>query len=149
MASPLPRLRKLSLSLPEAHEVEAWGAPTFRVKNKLFAMYAEAGNHHGAGRASVWIKSDKENQALMIRTQPDRFFKPAYVGPSGWIGVYLDDSPDWDEVLELLRDGWKMIAPKKLLNPSPMSGAEVGKQKAKALGPKTKVRPRSRSKRTG
>jgi hypothetical protein len=135
MASPLPRLRKLSLSLPEAHEVEAWGAPTFRVKNKLFAMYAEAGNHHGEGRASVWIKSDKENQALMIRTQPDRFFKPAYVGPSGWIGVYLDDSPDWDEVLELLRDGWKMIVPKKLLNPK----AEVGKQQAKVQRPKSKV----------
>ena len=142
MASPLPRLRKLSLSLPEAHEVEAWGAPTFRVKNKLFAMYAEAGNHHGEGRASVWIKSDKENQALMIRTQPDRFFKPAYVGPSGWIGVYLDDSPDWDEVLELLRDGWKMIAPKKLVNPSPKSD----EQKAKDDRPKTKAR--SKSKRT-
>ena len=141
MASPLPRLRKLSLSLPEAHEVEAWGAPTFRVKNKLFAMYAEAGNHHGEGRASVWIKSDKENQALMIRTQPDRFFKPAYVGPSGWIGVYLDDSPDWDEVLELLRDGWKMIAPKKLLNPKP----EVEKQQAKGQGPKTKVASRSKA----
>ena len=141
MASPLPRLRKLSLSLPEAHEVEAWGAPTFRVKNKLFAMYAEAGNHHGEGRASVWIKSDKENQALMIRTQPDRFFKPAYVGPSGWIGVYLDDSPDWDEVLELLRDGWKMIAPKKLLNPKP----EVEKQQAKGQRPKTKVASRSKA----
>ena len=139
MASPLPRLRKLSLSLPEAHEVEAWGAPTFRVKNKLFAMYAEAGNHHGEGRASVWIKSDKENQALMIRTQPDRFFKPAYVGPSGWIGVYLDDSPDWAEVLELLRDGWKMIAPRKLLNPKP----EVEKQQAKVQRPKTKVASRS------
>ena len=141
MASPLPRLRKLSLSLPEAHEVEAWGAPTFRVKNKLFAMYAEAGNHHGEGRASVWIKSDKENQALMIRTQPDRFFKPAYVGPSGWIGVYLDDSPDWDEVFELLRDGWKMIAPKKLLNPK----AEVGKQQANVKGPKSKVSARSKA----
>ena len=141
MASPLPHLRKLSLSLPEAHEVEAWGAPTFRVKNKLFAMYAEAGNHHGEGRASVWIKSDKENQALMIRTQPDRFFKPAYVGPSGWIGVYLDDSPDWDEVLELLRDGWKMIAPKKLLNPKP----EVEKQQAKGQRPKTKVASRSKA----
>ena len=132
MASPLPRLRKLSLSLPEAHEVEAWGAPTFRVKNKLVAMYAHAGNHHGEGRASVWIKSDKENQALMIRTQPDRFFKPAYVGPSGWIGVYLDDSPDWDEVLELLRDGWKMIAPKKLLSPrSELRGTTKAKAKSK------------------
>ena len=38
--SPLPKLRKLCLALPEAHEVEAWGEPTFRVKNKLFAMFA-------------------------------------------------------------------------------------------------------------
>ena len=148
MASPLPRLRKLSLSLPEAHEVEAWGAPTFRVKNKLFAMYAEAGNHHGEGRASVWIKSDKENQALMIRTQPEKYFKPAYVGPSGWVGVYLDKSPDWDEVLELLRDGWKMIAPKKLL--APRSEAEVrgtapAKSKTKSKS-KSKTKSKSKSK---
>ena len=148
MASPLPRLRKLSLSLPEAHEVEAWGAPTFRVKNKLFAMYAEAGNHHGEGRASVWIKSDKENQALMIRTQPDRFFKPAYVGPSGWIGVYLDDSPDWDEVLELLRDGWKMIAPKKLVNPKSdeqKATNQKGKSKSKSQA-LTSTRKKQRTK---
>lgn len=115
MPSPLTKLRKLCLALPAAHEVEAWGEPTFRVKGKLFAMYAHASNHHGAGRHSVWIKATKENQALMIRTQPDRFFKPPYVGPSGWVGVYLDESPDWDEVTELLRDGWKMTAPKRVL----------------------------------
>lgn len=115
MPSPLPRLRKLCLALPEAHEVEAWGEPTFRVKGKLFAMYAHASNHHGGGRDSVWIKADKENQALMIRTQPGRFFRPPYVGPSGWVGVYLDKSPDWGEVAELLRDGWRMIAPKRVL----------------------------------
>jgi hypothetical protein len=85
------------------------------VKNKLFAMYAADGNHHGSGRASVWIKATKENQALMIRAQPDRFFKPPYVGPSGWVGVYLDTSPDWDEVAELLRDGWRMTAPKRVI----------------------------------
>lgn len=45
----LARLRTLALKLPEAHEVEAWGEPTFRVKNKLFAMYAAPNNHHGAG----------------------------------------------------------------------------------------------------
>ncbi len=45
---PLTRLRKLCLALPEAHEVEAWGEPTFRVRNKLFAMYASSGNHMGA-----------------------------------------------------------------------------------------------------
>ena len=55
--SPLTRLRKLCLALPEAHEVEAWGEPTFRVRNKMFAMYASAGNHHGSGRAAVWCKA--------------------------------------------------------------------------------------------
>jgi hypothetical protein len=73
--------------------------------------------------------------------KPDRFFKPAYVGPSGWIGVYLDDSPDWDEVFELLRDGWKMIAPKKLLNPK----AEVGMQKSDVQRPKSRVSARSKA----
>lgn len=117
MPSPLPRLRKLCLSLPETHEVEAWGAPTFRIKGgKIFAMYAKASNHQGAGRNSVWIKATKDNQELMIRSDPDRFFSPPYTGPSGWIGVVLDNSPDWDELLELLKDGWRQIAPKKILN---------------------------------
>jgi predicted DNA-binding protein (MmcQ/YjbR family) len=52
--SPLSRLRKLCLALPEAHEVEAWGEPTFRVKNKIFAMYAHANNHDGGGRQNFW-----------------------------------------------------------------------------------------------
>ena len=84
----------------------------------MFAMYAHASNHHGAGRHSVWIKATKENQTLMIRAQPDRFFSPPYAGPSGWVGVYLDKSPDWDEVRELLHDGWRLIAPKKLITAS-------------------------------
>ena len=31
-------IRVFCLSLPEAHEVEAWERPTFRVRNKIFAM---------------------------------------------------------------------------------------------------------------
>ena len=52
--NPLPQVRRLCLALPEAHEVEAWGEPTFRVKNTIFAMYAAADNHHGRGRPSLW-----------------------------------------------------------------------------------------------
>ncbi len=112
---PLTRLRKLCLALPEAHEVEAWGEPTFRVRNKLFAMYADAGNHHGAGRPGVWCKAAPGNQALMVRAAPDRYFVPPYVGPSGWVGVWLDQSVDWDDVADLLRDSWRLTAPKRLL----------------------------------
>ena len=113
--SPLTRLRKLCLALPEAHEVEAWGEPTFRVRNKLFAMYAGADNHHGGGRPGVWCKAAPGNQALMVRAAPARFFVPPYVGPSGWIGIHLDRSPDWDEVRELLTDSYRLIAPKRLV----------------------------------
>ena len=111
---PLTRLRKLCLALPEAHEVEAWGAPTFRVRDKLFAMYADAGNHHGDGRAAVWCKAGPGNQELMVRAAPERFFVPPYVGPRGWIGVHLDGGTDWGELRELLRDSWRLTAPKRL-----------------------------------
>ncbi|AHG88099.1 hypothetical protein J421_0562 [Gemmatirosa kalamazoonensis] len=112
---PLTRLRKLALALPEAHEVEAWGEPTFRVRNKLFAMHASVGTHHTQGREAVWVKASPENQDLMIHAYPHRFFRPPYVGTSGWVGVYLDGAVDWEELGELLRDAWRMTAPKRLI----------------------------------
>jgi hypothetical protein len=113
--SPLVRLRRLCLALPEAHEVEAWGEPTFRVRNKIFAMYAHANNHHGGGRHAVWCKASPFNQRLMVEAAADRFFVPPYVGPSGWIGVWLDGNIDWKELADLLKDSYRMIAPKRLL----------------------------------
>lgn len=111
--SPLVRLRKLCLALPDAHEVEAWGAPTFRVRNRMFAMYAAHGNSHG-GRSAVWCKATHVNQALMVQASPGRFFVPPYMGPSGWVGVWLDGKPDWSEVASLLEDGYRLVAPRKL-----------------------------------
>lgn len=113
-ARPLPRLRKICLALPEAHEVEAWGEPTFRVRNRLFAMYASANTHHGQGRPAVWCKAGPGNQEIMVRGAPDRFFVPPYVGPSGWIGIWLDGSVQWDEVADLLGDSYDLVAPKRL-----------------------------------
>jgi hypothetical protein len=63
-ASSLTRLRKFCLALPEAHEVEAWAEPTFRVPNELFAMRADASNHHGGGRPAVWIKAAPRKRLL-------------------------------------------------------------------------------------
>ena len=113
--TPLDRLRGLCLALPEAHEVEAWGEPTFRVKNKMFATYASSGNHHGAGRPGVWIKSAAVTQDMLVRAEPARYFVPPYVGKSGWVGAFLDKRPDWDIVADLLRDAYRLTAPKKLL----------------------------------
>ncbi len=111
---PLARLRRLCLAFPEAQEVEAWGAPTFRVRNKLFAMYAASGTHHGAGRPAVWCKAATGNQSLMVHAAPKRFFVPPYMGPSGWVGIWLDEAVGWAEVGELLRDSYLLVAPKKV-----------------------------------
>ena len=112
----LDRLRRACLALPEAFEQEAWGEPTFRVKNKLFAMYASPDSHHGGGRPAVWVKAAPGNQDLMVRTFPRRFFVPPYVGPSGWVGVWLDGADvEWGELPDLLRDAWRLTAPKRLV----------------------------------
>jgi predicted DNA-binding protein (MmcQ/YjbR family) len=110
---PLEKLRSVCLALPEAHEVEAWGSPTFRLRNKLFAMYASADDHHGGGRPGVWVKSTHVNQDLLLHQDPTRFFSPPYVGPSGWIGIYLDKRPSWRVVAEIIRDGYLLIVPKR------------------------------------
>jgi hypothetical protein len=113
-ANPIARVRKICLKLPEAHEQEAWGAPTFRVKNKLFAMYADPSSHNARGRAALWIFSVSSEQDFVIRARPTRYFKPPYVGPSGWIGAWLDKNPPWGEITELIREGYRRRAPKKL-----------------------------------
>jgi len=113
-SSPDARTRDICLGFPEAHEVEAWGAPTYRVNNKVFAMYIPPDNHHHVGRPAVWICSTHVEQDLVVRARPTLYFKPPYVGPSGWIGAYLDGKPPWMEIIELLREGYRRRAPKKL-----------------------------------
>jgi hypothetical protein len=112
---PIERLRAICLALPEAHEVEAWGEPTFRVRNKMFATYASAESHHGGGRPAVWCKATHFTQDQLVRADPGRYFAPPYVGPKGWVGVYLDGAPDWGALADLLRDAYRMTAPKRLV----------------------------------
>lgn len=122
--TPIDRLRALCLALPEAREVEAWGAPTFRVKT-IFAMYSDDGSHGNTEGPAAWVKALQTNQDFLVGAAPNRFFVPPYVGPKGWIGVRLDDGVvDWDELKNLLWDAWQMSVPKALLakNPEPPEG---------------------------
>jgi len=107
--------------------VEAWGEPTFRVKNKMFATYASSASHHGAGRPGVWIKSAAVTQDMLVRAEPAHYFVPPYVGKSGWVGAFLDKRPDWDILADLLRDAYRLTAPKKLL--AQLQSGEPAKQR--------------------
>lgn len=114
-SSPLARLRKACLALPEAYEKVAHGEPTFWAGKKMFATFANADNHHGNGRHAVWCKATHMTQSLLVGRQPDRYFVPPYVGPSGWVGIYLDRGPDWKEIAARLRESYTLVATKKLL----------------------------------
>ena len=131
MPSALPRLRKLCLSLPETTEVKAWGTSTFRVRGRIFAMYGAAGdNKHNDGRECAWLANDMTNQMLMIADKPDRFFRPPYVGPSGWVGVYLDKRVSWTLVKECVRDAHEYILVKMRTKRTARTGSRPGKKKA-------------------
>ena len=108
----LGRLRAICLALPEASEKEAWQTPTFRVRGKMFAMFAD--DHHGDGRIAVWCKAPLGAQEALVESDPEHFFRPPYVGPSGWVGIRLDRGLDWSEVADIVREGWRVAAPKKL-----------------------------------
>ncbi|MGH9837286.1 MAG: MmcQ/YjbR family DNA-binding protein [Blastocatellia bacterium] len=105
------RARRICLALPEVEEKEAWGAPTYRVKGKMFAMYVN--NHHGDGRVALWLKAPAGVQAMLVEAEPEKFFIPPYQGPAGWIGVHLDRCTD-DEVAFHARQAYCMAAPPKL-----------------------------------
>ncbi len=108
----LRRLRALCLALPESTEKEAWGDPTWRVRDRIFAM--QKGNFDG-GRPSVWLKAAEGHQAALVGSDADRFFVPPYVGHKGWVGVHLDGRDiRWDELGELIQDSYRLIAPKRL-----------------------------------
>ncbi len=106
---PRGRLRRICLALPEAEEVEAWGDPTWRVRKKIFAM-----EKRGDGHLSVWLKAPAGAQDVLTAADPARFFVPPYVGPRGWIGIRLDDRPDWTEVEALVAQSYRLIAPRRL-----------------------------------
>ncbi|GEP01139.1 MmcQ/YjbR family DNA-binding protein [Methylobacterium haplocladii] len=105
----IERLRRICLALPEATEKPAWDAPTFRVRDRIFAMPRDRD-----GRPSVWMKAPPHAQEILIGADPERFFAPPYVGPKGWVGMRLDAGPDWEEVRALVTRSYRLIAPKRL-----------------------------------
>lgn len=110
----LARARRTSLALPEAFEQEAWGEPTFRVRKKLFAMFASAGNHHCSGEDALWLNAPMGVQEILVRERPGWYFVPPYVGVRGWVGVRLGEISD-AVLREHVVESYAMVAPKKLL----------------------------------
>ncbi len=111
-----PRLVQFSeicLALPEAVR-ECYGQhATFRVRKKTFAYYLD--DHHGDGIVSVCFKVGLGENKDLAELDPSRFYLPAYIGPSGWVGLRLDVGEiDWEEVADYALGSYRHYAPKKL-----------------------------------
>ncbi|GAA4214383.1 MmcQ/YjbR family DNA-binding protein [Actinocatenispora rupis] len=113
MSDPLPRLRALCLALPETTERPSHGEPCWFVRDKrLFVMYAD---HHHDDRLGFWCAAPSGAQEALVAAEPDRFFRPPYVGHRGWLGVWLDVPQDWAELTEIVTDAYRVVAPKTLV----------------------------------
>jgi len=109
------RIAALAGALPQVEEKISHGSPCWRVADKrMFAYFWH--DHHGDGRTALLVKtSGIEEQEMLIDLDPDIYFKPPYLGPSGWIGLRLDQvGTDWETVELRLRESWRLAAPPKL-----------------------------------
>ncbi len=111
----LARLREICLALPGADVKVSHGRPSFFTR-KIFAGYGAVvkGDHHSGRYDQAVIVMPDAEEAPALR-QDDRFFVPAYWGPSGWLGLDLSGEVDWDEVAELVETSFRETAPKKLI----------------------------------
>jgi hypothetical protein len=110
----IERVRRICGAMPECAEKLSHGEPTFFVRKKVFAMFSN--NHHNDGHIAVWIPVKPGMQPLLIEDAPETFYRPPYVGVKGWVGVELARIGD-QELAALIRDAWKLVAPKKLAAP--------------------------------
>ncbi len=110
---PYTRLRALCVSFPEVEERLSHGEPAWFVQGKkTFVMSAD--QHHD-DRVAFWCAAPPGAQEVLVSAEPDRFFRPPYVGGRGWLGVYLDVTMDWDEIADIVEDAYRVVAPKRLV----------------------------------
>ncbi|MCK0113887.1 MmcQ/YjbR family DNA-binding protein [Ornithinimicrobium sp. F0845] len=116
----LEAVRKIALALPRAEEKRSHGSPTFFTR-KVFAVFGGSlkGDHYApvARNALLFLPDDSEREALI---GDERFFVPAYLGPSGWLGLSFHlvggvDDVDWQEVGELVEMSYRLTAPATLV----------------------------------
>jgi phosphoribosylglycinamide formyltransferase 1 len=112
------RVGELALALPETRFQTSHGSPGWKVgsqsSGKFFAIMWN--RHHGEETVGVLVKcSGQDEMAQLIEAEPELYFRPAYYGPSDWIGIKLDrPRVDWDHVAHWLERSWLATAPPRL-----------------------------------
>lgn len=109
----LARVTEIALKLPETTRKIYGSHAQFQVRKKTFAYFLD--NHHGDGIVSISGKVLPGDNKALAEAQPKRFYLPAYIGSRGWVALRLDvGKVDWEEVKELLKGSYVLVAPRKL-----------------------------------
>jgi hypothetical protein len=111
----LDRVRALCLAFPEVTERLSHGAPTWFIRDKNVFVTLWPHGHHDLDFTHLWCAAPAGAQQELVATDPDRFFRPPYVGGRGWLGVRLDGKIDWAELAELFEDAYRLVAPGRLV----------------------------------
>lgn len=113
----LRKVEQLALALPEAEARDSHGSPAWRTGGKSGRFFAHFSNrHHGSEHVGLLVKtSGPDELAGLVETAPETYFKPAYYGASGWVGIILNrPDVDWDHVGQWLERSWRQVAPGRL-----------------------------------
>jgi hypothetical protein len=109
---PIDRVRRICLALPETEERLSHSEPTWFVRKKVFATWED--HHHGDPVVGLWVNAPPGAQQVLVGAEPDRYYRPKYVGHKGWVGVNMEADVDWPQTEALIRDSYRMVAPKRL-----------------------------------
>ncbi|MGP0018653.1 MAG: MmcQ/YjbR family DNA-binding protein [Candidatus Sulfotelmatobacter sp.] len=127
-------LRAYCLSFPEAKEKLQWGdALCFKVREKMFAVL-------GLDQVRLTFKCTPEIFAELIERQNIR--PSPYLGRHNWVMLDRLDALRQDELQDLLRESYEMVAAKA---PKKKVRQPIPKQKhseKKSTAPKTRSRRR-------
>ncbi|MEK6372853.1 MAG: MmcQ/YjbR family DNA-binding protein [Acidobacteriota bacterium] len=107
MSTPLERLRKICLGLPEATEEMGFGHPVFNIRKKCFAAFESSG-----GRPAIAVRIDPLDAGIFAADA--RFFATPY-GRGKWISLWADGKTDWKLVGQLVEASYRMVAPKRVI----------------------------------
>jgi hypothetical protein len=110
----LAKVRAICTAFSEVSERPSHGAPTWFVRDKTFVTGWFNG-HHDLEFPHLWCAAPAGAQQELIAADPERFFRPPYVGHRGWVGVRLDGRPDWAEIAEVCREAYRAVAPARLV----------------------------------
>jgi hypothetical protein len=107
------RVRAICMALPGVTERRSHGTPAFFVGRQFLVLWPEG--HHDHAFPHLWCAAPPGAQDELVATEPERFFRPPYVGARGWLGMRLDREVDWTELKAVCREAFRSVAPKKLL----------------------------------